>query len=533
MRDLDVVRERLRAHHPPSRPPGPDGTWPDIDYADRDGGLFRPLEHLRRALGLPAPDRLRALEAWRRLAPRSHNRWFNEIGAPRLVGDALLDLDLTPEQRATWGRWLAASAGPVEPTGLDLVRAQGVVLRRGLVEDAPELVARAVDRMSEALRRTGGEGIQDDMSFHRHGPVPHAGGHGHALACELALWVHAVHGTPWAFGPREVRRLVDFLLDGQQWAVHGGGFDFTVMGDDVGRAEAHRATADLRTTVLRLLEADAPRHGELVAFDDRLAGRGAPLVGTRYYPRSGYLVHRRPGWSVSVRMSSPRTATSDTATSGGASGGNPRGRHLADGVAAVRVGDQAEDGYRAVLPVWDWARLPGVTAELGRSLTPRPAGARGAGEATGWSDGRHGVAALRLAGVDGFTEGWKAWFCFDDVVVALGAGITAPDARNPVVTTIDQRLADHGGIVYLPLSPGHFSGVEQRTGSWRDIGGTGSPRPLEADVFTIGFDHGPGPRDASYACAIVPGPHLPEVEVLANTVARQAVRCGGVVLERP
>lgn len=529
MRDLDVVRERLRAQHvPPGTPPNSDGTWPDIDYTDRDGKRFRPLEHLRRALGLPAPLRLRALEAWRRLAPRSENWWYNEIAAPRLVGDALLDLDLTPEQRATWGGWLAACAGPVELTGQNLVWAQGVALLRGLVEDDPELVARAVDRMSEVLRRTGGEGIQDDMSFHQHGPQLYSGGYGHALASELALWVHAVHGTAWAFGPREVRRLVDFLLDGQQWAVHGGGFDFTTMGREVSRAEAHRATADLRTTVLRLLDAEAPRRGELVAFDDRLVGRGAPLVGTRYYPRSDYLVHRRPGWSVSVRMSSARTVPTECLN-----GENLRGRHLGDGVAAVRVGDQSEDGYRAVLPVWDWSRLPGVTAELGRDLTPRPHGECGAGEARGWTDGRHGVAALRLAGVDGFTEGWKAWFCFDDVVVALGAGITAPDARNPVVTTIDQRLADHGGIVYLPLSPGHFSGVEQRTGSWRDINATGSPRPLEADVFTIGFDHGPRPRDASYACAIAPGPNLPEVEVLANTVARQAVRCGAVVLERP
>jgi chondroitin AC lyase len=26
-----------------------DGTWPDIDYTDRDGLAFRPLEHVARA----------------------------------------------------------------------------------------------------------------------------------------------------------------------------------------------------------------------------------------------------------------------------------------------------------------------------------------------------------------------------------------------------------------------------------------------------------------------------------------------------
>ncbi|ACU34467.1 polysaccharide lyase family 8 super-sandwich domain-containing protein [Actinosynnema mirum] len=529
MSDLDVVRARLRPPHQPGPglPPLPDGTWADIDYADHDAADFPPLEHLRRALSLPDGQRLKALEAWRRLAPRSDNWWYNEIGAPRLVGDALLGADLDRAQRATWGTWLAEQAGPVPMTGQNLVWAQGIELRRGLVEDDPELVRRAVARMSEVLRTGDGEGIQEDLSFHQHGPQLYSGGYGASLVADLALWVRAVHGTPWAFGAAEVRLLADFLVDGQQWAVHGGGFDFTTMGREIARADAHHRTADLRAAVLRLLECDPPRTAELTAFDDRLAGHGAPLVGTRWYPRSDYLVHRRPGWSLSVRMSSGRTVPTECLN-----GENLLGRHLGDGVAALRLGDQAEDGYRSVLPVWDWARLPGVTTEQGRSLRPRPDQPRGGGEAIGWSDGENGVAALRLAGVEGFTEGWKTWFCFADAVVALGAGITAPDAVGPVVTTIDQRLADHGSVTYVPMTTGHFSGVERRTGSWRDLSGVESGRPVEADVFVMGFDHGPRPENASYACLIAPGDELPEVEVLANRVDRQAVRCGSVVLER-
>ena len=337
MHDLKAVRTRLR-HELLDGVTDPaeatrltndlaaDGTWPDIDYTDRDGIAFRPLEHVARALRLALSKEhraaaLNALDAWRHHGPRSDNWWFNQIGAPQLIGDALLLLagDLGTRQRARWGDWLAGCAGPIEMTGQNLVWAQGIVLRHGLLANDGELVSSAVARMSTVLRVTDGEGIQDDLSFHQHGAQLYSGGYGSCLVADLALWIYAVHGTPWAFGASEVRLFTDFLLDGQQWAVHGGGFDFTTMGRNITRAGAHRATGELRPAIRRLLAADAPRRDELAAFDARLAGTEAghlPLTGTeagrlpvgpvgcRYYPRSDYLVHRRPAWSVSVRMSS-------------------------------------------------------------------------------------------------------------------------------------------------------------------------------------------------------------------------------------
>lgn len=70
---------------------------------------------------------------------------------------------------------------------------------------------------------------------------------------------------------------------------------------------------------------------------------------------------------------------------------------------------------------------------------------------------------------------------------------------------------------------------------------TGSDRPLTTEIFTVGFDHGPSPRDASYACLILPAADAdatmqraasPGVSVLANTARLQAVRhlASGVTL---
>ena len=584
MGDLETIRARVRqgitesAADPQraarlARSQSVEGTWPDIDYAARGGAEFPALEHLSRALCLAcsAPylaEGLAALAAWSRLEPRSDNWWFNEIGAPQLAGDALLLLReaLGVKERAAWSDWLAQTAGTTELTGQNLVWSQSVVLRHGLLADDGELVAAAVRRMSEVLTLTEREGIQRDYSFHQHGAQLYSGGYGASLTADLARWVHAVHGTDWAFGEQEVALFADFLLEGQQWAVHGGGFDFTTMGREITRASAHRAWPTLRPVLAKLLAVGAPRRAELAAFDARLAaaearadraetgageaGAGAappPLTGTRYYPRSDYLVHRRPTWSLTVRMSSTRTAPTESMN-----GENLRGRHLGDGVAAVRVGDAPEDGYRGALPLWDWARLPGVTAELPPgpgALFPRPNGTHGASpDVAGWTDGRYGIAVMRLAGTDRFTEGWKAWFCFEDAFVALGAGISAPEAEHPVATTIDQRLAvgppvveqgryaHHGRIGYVPLGAQDpvFAAVERRTGSWADLTTTGSAEPVSGEVFVVGFDHGHRPEEAGYACLVLPDTDAattaeraaaPGFTVLSNDAGVQSVRC--------
>jgi chondroitin AC lyase len=161
---------------------------------------------------------------------------------------------------------------------------------------------------------------------------------------------------------------------------------------------------------------------------------------------------------------------------------------------------------------------------------------------------------MRLAGTDRFADGWKAWFFFDDMVVALGAGIIAPTAEHPVMTTFDQRLVTgpvtigpdpaqpryvhHGQIGYVSLDAAEqhrvFAGTERRTGSWSDITGEGSSERLSAGVFSIGFDHGPRPDGASYACLILPNTDVaatvqrstaPGLAVLANTAEVQSVRC--------
>lgn len=501
-----------------------DGTWPDVDYASRDPLDFPALEHLRRLPALPPRDRVAGLEAWRRLAPTSDNWWYNEIGAPELVGDVLLGVAdlLDDERRRAWGDWLRDAAGPVEPTGQNLVWAAGVQLRRGLLVRDDAAVRHEVERMCSVLEPTTGEGVQPDLSFHQHGPQLYSGGYGASLVASLARWAHLFTGPA-------TRAFADYLLDGQQWFAHGDTYDFTSTGRELVRPDAH-GVGPLRAAALALAR-EGHRADELAACAARLTGnpgdgpgdpdnpddpRGGPLVGTRWFPRSDYLTHRRPGWSATVRMSSTRTVPTETLN-----GENTLGRHLGDGVTAFRATGRP-DGYRGAVHRWDWARLPGTTTEQGRSLLPRPYLERGASDDVhGWSDGAHGVATMRLNGTDRFTDGWKTWFCFPDAVVALGAGITGPPGR--VLTAVDQRLVagpvsaragevSHDGLTYRALA-----------GGWAVEHG---------DLLTIWFDHGEAPRDATYAYAVSPAGASPPIEVLSNAPGAQAVRCGGVTLTR-
>lgn len=600
------LADRLRA----------DGTWPDVHLAaDDDVPVhFPPLRHVGRALqlaqhGLTA-QALRALQAWRAAGVRSSNWWWNEVAVPQLVADALLPLHdaLEPGQRREWQRWLGQCAGEVESIGQNIFWTQAVVLRRGLIADDEDLVTAALARITPVLRATSGEGIQHDAAFHHHGPQLYTGGYGASFAVEAATWIWALSGSRWAVADDAVETLVGFVLDGLQWALHGhgasAGFDFPTMGREVARATAHEPGEQLQTMLDCLLRSRCPRAAQLHAFQARLgygpASEGvdadvhpaalltsstpspvptpAPLVGTRYYPTSDYLVHRRPRWSVAVRMSSTRTVPTESMH-----GENLRGRHLGDGVSTIRLNDSvagtdrvrtdeptvaaAGDGYRQVLAVWNWAALPGTTAErhpdVARLLPPTEEYRGGSSEVGGHADGDVGIALMRLQGTSPFSDGWKAWFCLPDCLVLLGAGISAPDAWHPVVTTIDQRLAHptpltrfhgqrltlvhHAAIAYTPLAqPDSAAGpasdrgtrlqltVQERTGSWASLSTSGDPRPLKAEVLTVAVDHGPRPLDASYAVLVVPGIDRtkadelvahPPVTVLANSAEQQSVRC--------
>src|SRR5262249_15036124 len=148
----------------------------------------------------------------------------------------------------------------------------------------------------------------------------------------------------------------------------------------------------LNTTHL-LSKLPTTRAAEYQLFARRLLAdpQAPPLVGNRCFWRSDYMVHRRPSWFASVKMLSDRMVSAELVNDEG-----KQSHLLSDGATFIyRTGNE----YRDIFPVWDWRKIPGITAEQvalkpdGKAIHTRG----GSSFVGGCSDGQYGFATMQLA----------------------------------------------------------------------------------------------------------------------------------------
>ncbi len=548
----------------------PDGSWADQVYTDTNREVWKAGAHMGRVLTItrayyqpdsPLASRadvkakmLAALGYWLRADPKNDNWWHNEIGVPKQVGETLVLMgsDAPPELRAQ-GVTLMTRSMMTKMTGQNLVWTAEITILRGIISNTPELIASAYARMWQEVEvaKIGQEGIQSDASFHQHGPLLYTGGYGAGFVSDTTRFVGYAQGTPYAIPPEKKAILDRYILDGVQWMLREGQWDFAVTGRELIRAGKN--AGGMARPVVALAGMPGPRQAEMVTFADRISGKpGAkPLVGNRHFWRSDYMAHHRPGYFAATRMDSVRTANTDGLTNGE----NKKSHHLADGVLYL-----TRDGgeYTGIYPIWDWHKIPGTTAEQNTVLDPKKVRRMGSASFVGGvSDGMYGLSAMDL-GV-GDLKAKKAWFYFDNEIVCLGAGIEDTTV-NPVATTVNQSLLrgpvrmsegtasqtvargersltgpswvwhDQTGYLFPTPTTVHLRNDGQ-TGSLREIG-PGPETPITKDVFGLSIDHGIGPKNGSYAYVVVPAATAEQtasvagklpVEILSNTPALQAV----------
>lgn len=570
------------------------GRWSDINYADTSITPWDPDTHLQRMLEIAKAysdpshslfgstslrDALvRGFDGWVAADPRSGNWWYNEISVPKLMGRTLLlSGTVLGDARMTTGLGIVARAyrprtsTDATNTGANRIdRALASLVRGAIARDTP-LTTESFLAVGDTLVPTTAEGIQADGSFHQHGNQPQNGSYGLEFAVSTAAIAGYGAGTAFGLPEGHVRELVDYFLDGQQWFIRGRSFDLTMMGRSVSRPSATNAGSDMIDPVTSVLGVTGYRGAELAAFQRRLTaakstGSADPalaLVGNRHFWRSDVTAHHRPGYSVSVKISSTRTLEPEMANGEGL-----RNLHLADGVNLImRRGDE----YNDIAPIWDWRRLPGITTEQATySLAPAGTlGVRGTSAfAGGVSDGMYGATAFDYARRN--VTARKSWFFFDDEQVALGAGINAPNASAAVITTVNQvfrrssvswgtsgtasgtltsgtvtrgdlRWVHQDGVGYIfPQTTGTVTiRAATQTGSWSSVNATKSGTTVSGDVFSLQVDHGQKPSGGSYAYIVLPGvgastaaayAAAPRVRVLANQPNLQAVRHDGLGL---
>lgn len=532
------------------------------------------------------------------------NWWEWRIGSPRLLMDiaAALHDHLTDERRAA----ACAAVDHFVPdtllrdytgtsTGANRVDLCRSVALRGILGRAPGKIALARDALSPVFPYvTEGDGLYADGSFVQHTRVAYSGTYGQVLLDGLGRLFALLAGSEWevtdpnrsivldsverAFAPLIHDGLVmdgvngraisrghlrgddSGILRGDHFHGHGIIAAIALLAQGASAAERSRWHGRIkgwieRDTVSPILTAPQFGVADLARLHAVAASPVPPAadpVGHHLFAAMDRAVHRRPGFTLHIAMSSDRIAHYECGN-----GENPRGWHTGAGTTlwwpAGEPSDRADQYTDWFWPTVDWYRLPGTTVST-RRLADGEGGEWGepvpdARWVGGTTDGEYAAIGQHLKGLGSTLEARKSWFCLADCVVCLGAGITCADGV-PVETVVDNRNLGAGGRRRLTVRRGwaHLEGHggwilpaggdlrtlrEDRTGAWSDINTGGTSERRTRRWQTLWLDHGTDPSAASYAYVLMPGASRRRVAaraadrgwvgILANDARRQAV----------
>ncbi|MFB6844202.1 polysaccharide lyase 8 family protein [Streptomyces sp. NPDC056373] len=527
------------------------------------------------------------------------NWWEWQIGSPRLLTDITAALyERLGEDRV---RAACAAVDHFVPdsalgdysgtsTGANRVDLCRSVALRGVLGREPAKIALARDALSPVFPYvTRGDGLHADGSFVQHTWVAYSGTYGQVVLDGLGRLFALLAGSAWEVTDPNRQIVLDSVERAYAPLLHDGLVMDSVNGRAISRGHL---TADdrkilrgdhyhghLLIAAIALLAAGASPaerdrwHARIKGWIERdtvspiltapqfgvadlarlhtVAASPAPAApepaGHHLFPAMDRAVHRGPGFTVNIAMASDRIAHYECGN-----GENPRGWHTGAGMVswwAEGTGDQYTDWF---WPTVDWYRLPGTTVST-RRLADREGGEWGTARPdTRWvggtTDGRYAALGQHLKGLGSTLEARKSWFCVEDAVICLGAGITCSDGV-PVETVVDNRNLGASGTPRFVKGPGwaHLEGHggwllfgrepkalrEDRTGAWSDINTGGTRERRTRRWQTLWLDHGTDPQDAAYAYVLMPGASRRAVarraadrhwmSVLANDPGRQAV----------
>lgn len=541
------------------------GSWSDIDYGDTSNE-FPALKHLDRVLVLSyvyskagtsqyksasvLSAISRALGYWYQVNPKCSNWFKNDIAKQYYLGPIglLMQGAIDSSQLTLISNDLTAVPSM---TGANKTAFSTSVIYRAVIEGNASRLTSGVNGVGSMIAVTSGDGVQRDFSFQQHGGILYNGNYGFTFLRDVTWVGSMLAGTQYAFSSSQIALLRDNYLEGTRWMLRGGLLDYNVRGREVGNnGGASLRGEGLQPILDHFIVIDPANQSAYQASKDNLTKQLPQAVsGTRHYWNSDYTAVQRPGYFSSVKMCSKRTIgmERDVNTE------NLLGYWLPYGLTyTYRRGDE----YNYIFPVWDWARLPGVTnphVEISFSDNSATYTSQSTSFVGAASDGSYAATAMDFSLEQ--TTAKKSWFWFDREWVALGAGIQSSHAK-PIYTSIQQVLlkgsviADgaafsgtakaltnpqwvlHDGVGYVfPEAQTVQIQAAPQTGSVKRIFGLGSSAAISANVFSLWFDHGTAPKGKTYQYVVVPGieqaaldeysKNLP-IKVLSNTTSLQA-----------
>lgn len=504
------------------------GKWVDINYQDTKRSGWDAKKHSKRILELSkllySSDAAKfgekriedaihaALKFWYGANLKCPNWWYNQIGIPKTLGEALMLIEerLTPEE--IQGGIEVLKNSKFKMTGQNKVWLAGNVLMRGLLENDLPLVKAARDTIASEIVLGRVEGIKSDWSFHQHGPQQQFGNYGMAFITGMSFYNRLFQGTELEFSAEQKRILASLIDEGFQWVIWKRYMDVNALGRQLFKNVQIHKGYYLAMNAEGLASSVYPKSVNA-------------LIGHKHFFDSDYTVHRAKNWMATVKMASNRVIGTELINED-----NLQGLYMGDGATYFYV---RGDEYNNVFPLWDWRKIPGVTAHEDTKRVPRIGGPRSRNKTDkvgGIAYQNTGFSAMELNRLG--LKAYKSWLFTDEFVLCLGTGIQSDSALN-VTTSVDQRIKHgplmhkvgkkwqqidqntvminkenrffHDNIGYIILDNANCEVASgMRTGQWHDCMGMYRPENVTGEMVSIHLNHGIAPRNGAYAYIVLP-----------------------------
>ncbi len=601
----------------------PDGSFPDLDYKSVELNDWDPAVHVERLgtliaiLNTPTNplyknpewmDKLRlATEFWITNDFKNPGWWWGDVGIPRRFQNMCVfdisDLGLKEETLAKVLAYSSKAAGSSSETfdwhakekgqtysalrpyygtgsgpasritgqlktlGTDTSRTQeekDIFVKECLLGLSYEA---SVELYAPHYNPTGrsslsySQSIKADKSYHEHGNMHLTTTYGAEFLNQSYQALQLLAGCGEILTEEGAIGFRDLLLDGFRYFYKNNYATWTTGAREFSISSSTYSTSLIRAKLFfcdYILEnyPHLDRRDELLDYRRMicLAGQGDHFDANRMFWQSDTMSHHRidQNFLFSVQGVSNRIERPESTNNAGV-----KNRYMANGCYEIlKTGNE----YWGTAPLLNWRKLPGTTIAQDEdfSLLPDTNGLGKTSFCGGVSDGEYGVSTYDMKEDEVIAK--KSWFCFDDEIVCLGAGISSSN-ENEVFTTFNQckqngdvitnkgkvtepftSISDckwvlHGGIGYVPQLVNGEQTVEievgEKTESWKTVNLEAAENKTSTyDMFLAGINHGPQPENATYHYAILPDTDEERIteyvkdipyDVVANTASQQAV----------
>lgn len=556
-----------------------DGSWADINYSEPFSTW--PEVHYQRLIQLSYAyinplstyyqnellyDKIvLGIDYWMNLNITSYNWYHNQINEPQSFGLILIymrkgakKISSEIEERVI-ERWKNNGSNPEAMTGANRTETALHWMYFACLTEDYDLLQTALFYLYEPVKYVEDEGFQVDGSFFQHGPQLYIGGYGEVLLETVLQTAVCTSGTKYSLAENKLELIRDYVINSWSNVIRGEVMHWNAIGRQLTRPDFLRYPERRVPIIEKMIKVDGSYAAIYSQIKDRLLGLAAPNASItpchKHFFRGDYTLHVEKDYSFSVRMSSSRTGRQEKA-----SGENIKGYYLSFGATAITVTGRE---YLDIMPLWDWNKIPGVTAPQNYLYTGWWEGNGPSTFAGGVSHLTYGCSAYQYYddtyGVN--TGASKGYFFFDNEIVCLGAGINS--VYSSAQTTLNQcwgqnefiigtdtenssfsgntneinanniRWVLHDGIgYYFPESQQVRVENKEKTGNWRSISTLQPDDEVNGKVFTLEIEHSNPVQDCKYSYIVIPNSTISslssfavnsDIQILANTDSVQIV----------